>query len=373
MAAMAIGQPLRAEPLNQGLAHAFRLRWVRMLATAVAIAAAGFLFEAPPVVLSILPAPVGLIGGVIFTQVVNLSCQGLMIALSLEVFWFVQSLKPSMPVQIVLGGILLLLPALLSPLSLLLPISYEAVYQTGLTASREDLGFHLVRQGLVLSVIASVYSVRRRHVFEQQMRREGVAREWQDANRAILESRLQAIQARVEPQLLFDALGSMREIYGADLAQGEALLDALIDFLRKSLPRTRFGTSSVGFEIELLKSYIALQRIAHLARPTLTVDAPERIGDRTMAAGVLQPLMAAWLQGCGTSVDAAFSVHVHCTTTDTVITVTGPNVDLAAFLAKTELNLRGSHDAARVSSRLVGRNLECKLEYPNDIDQIQSA
>jgi hypothetical protein len=373
MAALALSQRNSEGNPRRPLTEILRVRWIRVLATALAIAAAGLLAEAPPVVVSILPAPVDMIGAVILTQIVNTLFQGLLIALCLETFWLIQSKKLPISVQILLGAILLVLPAVLSPLSLQLPISYDAVYQEGLSGSREELGFHLVWQGGVLTVIAAVYLIRRRHVFEQQMRGESVAREWQDANRAILESRLQAIQVRVEPQLLFDSLAAMRQLYGEDLVDGEAVLDALIDFLRRGLPRTKVATSSVGFEIDLLKSFVELQRLARLAKPVLSVEMPAEASERAMAAGVLQPLIAAWLEQCGPATLAAFEVEVQSTADQTDISVIGPKVDLSAYLAKAELNLRGSHDRARVSSRTFAGKLECKLEYPNDIDQIQSA
>ena len=265
------------------------------------------------------------------------------------------------------------MPPLLSPLVLDLPVSYDSLYQAGLMTTHKDFALYVIWLTAVQTVIASVYLIRRRHVFEQQTRREGVAREWQDANRGILESRMQAIQARVEPQLLFDTLSSMREFYAVDLKQGEQLLESLIEFLRRGLPRTRSVSSTVGLEIDLLKSYVELQRMAGLAKPLLTADVLGEVTQRTMAAGVLQPLVAHWLQAAGSSVEAHFQVTARIERSATSLTVLGPRADLSEYLANVEAGLRANQGAASVSSRIVNAQLECKLEYPDDFNHIEHA
>jgi len=54
--------------------------------------------------------------------------------------------------------------------------------------------------------------------------------------RALLEGDLRAMQARVDPDLLFDTLLAVDRAYARSIRSGEEALDALIGFLRAALP-----------------------------------------------------------------------------------------------------------------------------------------
>ncbi|MDQ2734509.1 MAG: histidine kinase, partial [Pseudomonadota bacterium] len=56
------------------------------------------------------------------------------------------------------------------------------------------------------------------------------------ARRRTLESRLQAMQARIEPQFLFNTLAQVGELYERDPAIAGSMLDDLILYLRAALP-----------------------------------------------------------------------------------------------------------------------------------------
>jgi hypothetical protein len=51
------------------------------------------------------------------------------------------------------------------------------------------------------------------------------------------ESRLQAMQARVEPQFLFNTLAQVERLYQLDPALASVMLDDLIAYLRAAMPR----------------------------------------------------------------------------------------------------------------------------------------
>jgi len=82
--------------------------------------------------------------------------------------------------------------------------------------------------------------------------------------RALVEERdvcaaeLSAMQARVDPELLFESLRLVDEAYGTDPALGQAEMDALIRFLRAALPGKSGVTSTVRLEKELVEAYVAL-------------------------------------------------------------------------------------------------------------------
>jgi hypothetical protein len=76
--------------------------------------------------------------------------------------------------------------------------------------------------------------------------------------------RLGVLQAQVEPHFLFNTLASVRALVRQDPAQAEATLDALVDFLRATIPRLRDGRgleSTLGGQLDLCSRYLALMQV----------------------------------------------------------------------------------------------------------------
>lgn len=80
------------------------------------------------------------------------------------------------------------------------------------------------------------------------------------AERDLLEGSLHAMQARVDPDLLFDSLLAIDRAYVRDVADGQEHLDALIRFLRAALPGDGNGSSTLTREQELAEAYVTLVR-----------------------------------------------------------------------------------------------------------------
>ena len=76
---------------------------------------------------------------------------------------------------------------------------------------------------------ASTHGSARRSLRNLQLERTRMSRK-------AFESRLQALQARVDPRFLFDTLASIEATYEADAARGERMIDDLIAYLRAALP-----------------------------------------------------------------------------------------------------------------------------------------
>jgi len=98
------------------------------------------------------------------------------------------------------------------------------------------------------SIIVFIYVNRRNALFAAAELNAARVRRT-EAQRRTLESRLKALQARVEPQFLFDALAKVRDLYEDDPGRGSAVLGNLIVYLRSALPQLRESTSTLGHEI----------------------------------------------------------------------------------------------------------------------------
>jgi hypothetical protein len=76
----------------------------------------------------------------------------------------------------------------------------------------------------------------------------------------LLAARLMALQARVEPQFLFDALTRIGELHERDPRAADALLADLIALLRAMLPVGTAVTSTVEREFALARAWLRVQR-----------------------------------------------------------------------------------------------------------------
>jgi hypothetical protein len=186
----------------------------------------------------------------------------------------------------------------------LLAACTSAAFANILTAGRTTI---LIEQGLVYSartaqlyafifslIMALLYfaHLRRSRGHEQAAARLAAAQAAQrHARRRIVQARLQEVQARIDPQLLFEMLDAVRRLYERDAARAECFLDELIIFLRAALPRLRTASSSLLREVELASAFVRLHALAGAAELGMTVDvAPDAMHAR-FPPGVLLPLL----------------------------------------------------------------------------------
>jgi len=109
--------------------------------------------------------------------------------------------------------------------------------------------------------------------------------------RQVLESRLAAMQAQVEPQFLFDSLVDVRALYERAPAEGTATLDRLITYLRVALPRLRESGSTVDAEVELVRAYLSVVAARHGGRPRLEASVAADAGEARFYPMLLLPLV----------------------------------------------------------------------------------
>jgi hypothetical protein len=123
----------------------------------------------------------------------------------------------------------------------------------------------LLLGGIIYAVAEMVHRrSRTQHEFEAAQRRRSTL------EHQVLESRLAAMQAQVEPRFLFDTLVEIETLYEQDARRAAANLDRLITYLRAALPRLREAGSTVEAELDLVKAYLEVVNAVHGGRPALT-------------------------------------------------------------------------------------------------------
>jgi hypothetical protein len=140
------------------------------------------------------------------------------------------------------------------------------------------------------SIIVFIY-VNRRSALLATARMNAAQVQRADAQRRTLESRLQALQARVEPQFLFNTLAQVRALYESDPAKGGQMLGDLIDYLRAALPRLRDSTSTLEREVELAIAYLKIMQVRLGDRLAFQVDVPDAARAARMPPMLLLPLI----------------------------------------------------------------------------------
>ncbi|HEY1327141.1 MAG TPA: histidine kinase [Casimicrobiaceae bacterium] len=111
------------------------------------------------------------------------------------------------------------------------------------------------------------------------------------AQKRSIESGLQAMQARVEPQFLFNTLAQVRGLYRADPARGTQMLDNLITYLRAAMPKMRDTSSTVGQELELARAYLDIVKVRLGDRFTWAIECAAQARDARFPPMLLLPLI----------------------------------------------------------------------------------
>ncbi len=110
-------------------------------------------------------------------------------------------------------------------------------------------------------------------------------------SREMIESQLQATQARVEPQFLFNTLEHVRQSYRDDPAFAERMLDELVSFLRAAMPRLRDTSSALAQEVELVRAYLGILRMNFGKRLDFAIDVSCHAAQARLPSMLLLPLI----------------------------------------------------------------------------------
>ena len=108
--------------------------------------------------------------------------------------------------------------------------------------------------------------------------------------RTVMQSRLEVIQARVEPEFLFGALDDLQRLYRSDSRSADRMVDELIVYLRAALPQIRGGLSTVGREVELVRAFAAVLQVPRGTALVVDSRVEASVTDHPMPPMVLLPI-----------------------------------------------------------------------------------
>ena len=136
------------------------------------------------------------------------------------------------------------------------------------------------------------------------------------------EARLSLLNAQVEPHFLYNTLASAQALTRSDPARADAMLGHLIAYLRRSLPRTLDGQSTLGDELERATAYLEILKIRMGARLSTQVDVPEALHALPFPSMMLQTLVENAIKHGLESKPGGGTVWIRATTGNQEVSVT---------------------------------------------------
>jgi LytS/YehU family sensor histidine kinase len=160
-------------------------------------------------------------------------------------------------------------------------IAYESNWTLVRDASRVLLVFGIASSFAAFFVGLSLATaeVRRREQVAAAVRRQ------------LLEARLQALTAQIEPHFLMNTLANLRYLVNVDTKAAAEMLEHLADFLQGALERSRAAHSTLGQELELVASYLTIMQFRLGKRLRFKIVASEELADVPFPPLLLQTLV----------------------------------------------------------------------------------
>ena len=137
--------------------------------------------------------------------------------------------------------------------------------------------------------------------FKQQIQAEEKATaatylaEAEQLKRQLVESRMAAMQAQVEPHFLFNTLASIDHLIETDPARASLMQKSLIALLRATLPAMRETTANtvnyLGQELAIIRPYLDIQKMRMEDRLDILWDIPEGLKSAEMPSMMVLSLI----------------------------------------------------------------------------------
>lgn len=106
-----------------------------------------------------------------------------------------------------------------------------------------------------------------------------------------LDAQLRSLQAQIEPHFLFNTLANVVSLIDSQPANARRMLERLIDLLRASLSASRSQQTTLGQEVDLLRTYLDILTIRMAGRLRYEIDVEPALRAYPLAPLLLQPLV----------------------------------------------------------------------------------
>jgi signal transduction histidine kinase len=143
---------------------------------------------------------------------------------------------------------------------------------------------------IVTSIIAKVLLGGKRKAEKRAQAASATAAE-EGLKRQLAEAQLKMMQAQVEPHFLFNTLASVDYLIETDPARASTMQKNLIQYLRAALPQMREGSTTLGKELALVRSYLEILKVRMEDRLQFAITVPQGLMSAQFPPMVLQSLV----------------------------------------------------------------------------------
>jgi signal transduction histidine kinase len=150
----------------------------------------------------------------------------------------------------------------------------------------------------LLWIIASVaikYTYKGRMQAEALAARASETAESESLKRQVVEARMAAMQAQVEPHFLFNTLASIDHLIEVDPARASVMQKNLIALLRASMPTMREasdgGVRDLGRELAVIRPYLEILKVRMEERLSTVIDVPDGLLSAEFPPMMIQTLV----------------------------------------------------------------------------------
>src|SRR5450830_281318 len=146
---------------------------------------------------------------------------------------------------------------------------------------------------LVLALFAMKALVGGKKRAEAQTQTANAAAERESMQRQLSETKMQMMQAQVEPHFLFNTLASVEYLIQVDPPRASAMQRSLIQYLRAVLPQMRDNAvvTNLGREVDMVKAYLNLLKMLMKERLTVDLRIPDELRSAEFPPMMLQSMV----------------------------------------------------------------------------------
>lgn len=110
--------------------------------------------------------------------------------------------------------------------------------------------------------------------------------------RQLLEAKIAALQAQIEPHFLFNTLALIGQLIETNPSEAARIHRHLINYLRSAIPQMRSGrVTTLGAQIELSRAYLEIMRARMGDRLNVIIDVPSAFNEHPFPPMMLQSLV----------------------------------------------------------------------------------
>jgi signal transduction histidine kinase len=116
--------------------------------------------------------------------------------------------------------------------------------------------------------------------------------ETEQLERTVLEARMEALQAQIEPHFLFNTLASIDQLIQTDPPRASKMQQSLIRYLRSAMPQMREGSRpTLGQQVKLCGAFLEIMSVRMEGRLQPVVSIPEGLKSAVFPSMMLQTLV----------------------------------------------------------------------------------